>query len=191
MLISQHLFTDDPLSDLRFTGPVESTIRVNGSGAIGYDEYVGNHRIPDFSSLLCSFMGTKTEEMRSDELASSGLMQNGHLIRIKIVVFFPLSKLCEFEQWLSVPFFKLMSFTSVQTKQHNHDRNTIEVKIPVFGVYKKLEQRGNNPTPCSGNGPPLFSVTKTRMSSATSGFQMTGMLSSLNTVQRQRNCKWD
>ena len=32
---SQHLFTDDPLSDLRFTGPVESTIRVNGSGAIG------------------------------------------------------------------------------------------------------------------------------------------------------------
>ena len=74
VLIRQHLFTDDPLSDLRFTGPVESTIRVNGSGAIGYDEYVGNHRIPDVPPFLCSFMGTENEEKRSEDLTSSGPM---------------------------------------------------------------------------------------------------------------------
>ena len=54
---SQHLFTGDRAvlsRDLRFTGPVESTIRVNGPGAIGYDEYAENHRIPDVSSFLCS-----------------------------------------------------------------------------------------------------------------------------------------
>jgi hypothetical protein len=42
------LFRDD-----RFTGPIESTIRVNGSGAIGYDEYAGNYRMsPRFSVPL-------------------------------------------------------------------------------------------------------------------------------------------
>ena len=53
---SQHLFTDDRAvlsRDLRFTEPVESTIRVNGSGAIGYDEYAGNYRMsPRFSVPL-------------------------------------------------------------------------------------------------------------------------------------------
>ena len=85
---SQHLFTDDRAvlsRDLRFTGPVESTIRVNSSGAIGYDEYAGNYRIPDVSSFLCSFMGRKNEERRSEELASSGLMQNGQIISAKQV----------------------------------------------------------------------------------------------------------
>lgn len=59
---SQHLFSDDRAvlsRDLQFTGPVETTIRVNSSGAIGYDEYAGNYRIPDVSSFLCSFMGVK------------------------------------------------------------------------------------------------------------------------------------
>jgi hypothetical protein len=85
---SQHLFTDDRAvlsRDPRFTGPVESTIRVNGSGAIGYDEYSGNYRIPDVSSFLCSFMGAKNEERRTEELTSSGLMQNGQIISTKKV----------------------------------------------------------------------------------------------------------
>jgi len=85
---SQHLFTDDRAvlsRDLRFTEPVESTIRVNGSGAIGYDEYAENRRIPDVASFLCSFMGTKNEERRSEELTSSGLMQNGQIISTKKV----------------------------------------------------------------------------------------------------------
>jgi len=69
---SQHIFTDDRAvlsRDLRFTGPVESTLRVNSSGAIGYDESADNHRIPDVSSLLCTLMGKKTGEERFDELA--------------------------------------------------------------------------------------------------------------------------
>jgi hypothetical protein len=85
---SQHLFTDDRAilsRDLRLTGPVESTIRVNGSGVIGYDEYTENHRIPDVSSFLCSFMGMKNEDRRSEELVSSGLMQNGQIISTKQV----------------------------------------------------------------------------------------------------------
>jgi hypothetical protein len=51
---SQHLFTDDRAvlsRDLRFTGPVESTIRVNSSGAIGNDEYAGNYRMSPRSSV--------------------------------------------------------------------------------------------------------------------------------------------
>ena len=85
---SQHLFTDDRAvlsRDLRFTGPVESSIRVNSSGAIGYDEYAGNYRIPGVSSFLCFFMGTKNGERRSEELVSSGLMQNGQIISTKQV----------------------------------------------------------------------------------------------------------
>jgi len=85
---SQHLFTDDRAvlsRDLRFTGPVESTIRMNSSGAIGYDEYAENLRTPDVSSFLCSFMGTKNDERRSEELASSVLMQNGQIISTKQV----------------------------------------------------------------------------------------------------------
>jgi hypothetical protein len=58
---------------------------VNSSGAIGYDEYAENLRIPDVSSFLCSFMGTKNEERRSEELASSGLMQNGQILSTKKV----------------------------------------------------------------------------------------------------------
>jgi len=80
---NQRIFTDDRavLSwDLTFTGPVESTIRVNGSGTIGYAE---NHRIPDVSSFLCSFIGTKNEESQSEGLASSGLIQNGKIILTK------------------------------------------------------------------------------------------------------------
>jgi hypothetical protein len=58
---------------------------VNSSGAIGYDEHAENLRIPDVSLFLCSFMGTKNEERRSEELASSGLMQNGQIISAKQV----------------------------------------------------------------------------------------------------------
>jgi len=84
VLINKHPYTDDPLSDLRFTGPVEFTIRVNSPEAAGYDEYIENHgyRCP---LVICSFMGTKNEERRSEELASSGLMQNGQIISTKQV----------------------------------------------------------------------------------------------------------
>lgn len=79
----QHLFTDDRAvlsRDLRFTRAALSTIWVNGSGAIGYDEYTENHRIPDVSSFLYSFRETKNEERQSEELTSSGLMQNGQIL---------------------------------------------------------------------------------------------------------------
>lgn len=52
--------------------PDISTIRVNGSGAIGYDEYIENNRIPDVFSFLCSFMGSKNEERRYEELVVLG-----------------------------------------------------------------------------------------------------------------------
>ncbi|QXO95290.1 hypothetical protein KSK55_02430 [Methanospirillum purgamenti] len=35
-----------------------STIRVNSSGAFGYDEYIENNRIQDVFSFLWSFMGS-------------------------------------------------------------------------------------------------------------------------------------
>ncbi|WP_319581000.1 hypothetical protein [uncultured Methanospirillum sp.] len=85
---SQHLFTDDRAvlsRDLTFTGPVKSSLMVNSSGSIGYDEYAENSRIPDVSSFLCSFMGVKNEERRSEELVTFGLMQNGLIISVKQV----------------------------------------------------------------------------------------------------------
>lgn len=58
---------------------------MNSSGAIAYDEYAENLRIPDVSSFLCSFMGTKNGDRRSEELASSGLMQSEQIISTKKV----------------------------------------------------------------------------------------------------------
>lgn len=83
---SQHLFTDNRAvlsRDLRFNGPVESTIRVNSSGSIGYDEYAYNNWIPVVPSFLCSLRDKKDVERESDELVSIGLMQNGQILSTK------------------------------------------------------------------------------------------------------------
>jgi|GEM_PF-1067655 len=85
---NQRIFTDDRAvlsRDLTFTGPVKSSLMVNSSGSIGYDEYAENSRMPDLTSFLCSLMDTKNEKRQSENLVSTGLMQKGQIISTKQV----------------------------------------------------------------------------------------------------------
>jgi len=66
---NQRIFTDDRTvlsRDLKFTGPVESTLMVNFSGAIGYDKYSDNRRMTDHILFLCSLMDVKNEKIQSE-----------------------------------------------------------------------------------------------------------------------------